>query len=79
MGRKGKKGREGSEEENETEGGRIRLKRSKLVERSPRKSVESESEAEDGEKELIMVLKELKNELNQEMAELRKEVKDMKE
>jgi len=44
----------------EEEGDEI-LKRSKLVEKSPRKSVVSESEAEDGEKELIMVLKELKN------------------
>jgi len=37
------------------------FKRSKLVERSPSKNVERENEAGDGTKELIIVLKELKN------------------
>jgi len=54
-------------------------KGSKLIERSPRKNVVSESEAENKKKELIMMLKELKNELKQEIAELRKEVMKMKE
>jgi len=55
------------------------FKRSKLVERSPSKSVERENEVEDGKKEWITVLKELKNELKNEIAELRKEVREIKE
>jgi len=55
------------------------FKRSKLVERSLSKRIERENEVEDGTKELIMVLKKLRNELKQEMAELRKEVREMKE
>jgi len=39
------------------------FKRSKLVERSPGKREKKEDEVGDGTKELIMVLKELKNEL----------------
>jgi len=54
------------------------FKRSKLVEKSLSKSVESETETEDGEKEWITVLKKLKNELKKEIAELRKEVRKMK-
>jgi len=55
------------------------FKRSKLVERSPSKRIVRENEAGDGTKELITVLKKLKNALRKEMAELRKEVREMKE
>jgi len=44
------------------------FKRSKLVERSPSKRVEKKNEAGDGTKELIIVLKDLKNDLKQEIA-----------
>jgi len=40
---------------------------------------EKENGREDGTKELIIVLKELKNELKHEIAELRKEIRKMKE
>jgi len=55
------------------------FKRNKLVERSSRNRIERENEAEDGAKELITVLKKIRNELKQEMAELRKKVREMKE
>jgi len=54
------------------------FKRSKLVEKSPSKREEKENERGDGTQELIIVLKEVKNELKQKI-ELRKEVREMKE
>jgi len=50
------------------------FKRSKLVERSPNRRVERENETGYGTKEL----KDLKNDLKQEIAGLRKEVKEIK-
>jgi len=51
------------------------FKKSKLVERSPSKRIEKENEVGVGTKELIIVLKDLK----QEIARLRKEVREIKE
>jgi len=48
------------------------FKRSKLVERSPSKREEKENGRGDGTKELIIVSKNLKNDLQQEIADLRK-------
>jgi len=73
-------------EKKEEEGGKKRMrqkeekhdeifKRSKLVERSSSKREGKEYEIGNETKELIIILKELKNELKQEIAELRKEVR----
>jgi len=55
------------------------FKRSKLVERSLNKRKEKENRRGDRTKEMIIVVKELKNDLKQEIAQLRKEVREMKE
>jgi len=80
MGRKGKKERRGGDKRTgqEEEGDEI-PKGSKAIERSPRKRAASESEVERGEKEVITVLIELKNDLKQEIAGLRNEVREIKE
>jgi len=55
------------------------FKRSKLLERSSNKREEKENGKGDRTNELIIVLKKLKNYLKQEIAELTKEVREMKE
>jgi len=55
------------------------FKRSKLAERSPSKREEKDNGEGDGINELITILKELENDLKEEIADFRKEVRKMKE
>jgi len=55
------------------------FKRSKLLERAPSNRKEKENGKGDGLNELIIILKELKKDLKEKMADLRKQVREIME